>query len=166
MLFLICALGMVGSGVVLVASRQPVTAVIALISVFLLQSVLYVLLHAPFIAAIQVIVYTGAIMVLFIFVVMLLNLKERQTWETIGTRRRLMGILLGLGIVLILGLGVSQITLTTERIAEDLGSPQKVGKTLFDRYALPLEMVALLLLIAIVAVMEIFKKGVGGKTTP
>lgn len=165
-LFLLCALGMVGSGVILVVSRQPITAIIALISVFLFQAVLYVLLNAAFIAVVQVIVYTGAIMVLFIFVVMLLNLKERQTWETIGKTRRLIAILLGLGIGLVLGVGVSQMTLTQGRIVEDLGSPQELGQALFDRYALPLEMVALLLLIAIVAVMAMLKKGLPGKTTP
>lgn len=159
-LFLFCALGMISGGLALILNRNPITAILALILVFIIQAVLYVLLNAPFIAILQVIVYAGAIMVLFIFVVMLLNLRERPLWDQISKGRKMLATLVGLGLWLLL-LGVAtKLTITTKgSLPPDFGSPQRVGEVLFQQYLLPFELIALLLLIAIVAVMALLKRG-------
>lgn len=159
-LFLFCALGMISGGLALILNRNPITAILALILVFIIQAVLYVLLKAPFIAILQVIVYAGAIMVLFIFVVMLLNLRERPLWDKISKGRKMLATLVGLGLWLLL-LGVAtKLSITTKgSLPPDFGSPQRVGEVLFQRYLLPFELIALLLLIAIVAVMALLKRG-------
>lgn len=159
-LFLFCALGMISGGLALILNRNPITAILALILVFIIQAVLYVLLNAPFIAILQVIVYAGAIMVLFIFVVMLLNLRERPLWDQISKGRKMLATLVGLGLWLLL-LGVAtKLSITTKGpLPPDFGSPQRVGEVLFQQYLLPFELIALLLLIAIVAVMALLKRG-------
>ena len=86
-LFYIFAAISVLSALVVVAARSPVNSVIALIVCFLSIAGHYILLNAQFLAAVQVIVYTGAIMVLFLFVIMLLNLnKATETHKTLGAR--------------------------------------------------------------------------------
>src|SRR5277367_5040130 len=77
-MFFLCALVAVAGAVLLIAAREPIHSALALILVMMSLAVLYLLLGAPFIAAVQIIVYAGAIMVLFVFVIMLLNMGSEE----------------------------------------------------------------------------------------
>src|SRR3990172_4751074 len=88
-LFWMCAAVMVGASVLVVGQRNPMYSVLLLIVSFGALAGLYILLDAPFVAAIQIIIYAGAIMVLFLFVVMLLNVPTEE--PVTGAQARLLG---------------------------------------------------------------------------
>src|SRR5689334_20714627 len=76
--FWIFSIGMIGSGLGVILNRNPVASALCLVSTFIFLSALFVLLHAFFLAAVQILVYAGAVMVLFLFIIMLLDLKAEQ----------------------------------------------------------------------------------------
>ena len=148
-------------GVLVVAnpvSRNPVTSAMFLVLAIISMAGLFVLLHAFFLAAVQVLVYAGAVMVLFLFVIMLLDLKEEE-------RRKInkLGLVAGL-------ISVGAITLIfVKSLLESkpgggLSSPTTeggtipLGKILFTQYLLPFEIVSILLLVAMVGVILLSKK--------
>jgi NADH-quinone oxidoreductase subunit J len=148
-------------GVLVVAnpfSRNPVTSAMFLVLTIISMAGLFVLLHAFFLAAVQIIVYAGAVIVLFLFVIMLLNLKEEQQRKI-----KFFGLVAGLisvgAIVTILIMA-----LNTTRPGADLSAPQleggtaALGKLLFTQYVLPFEVVSILLLVAMVGVILLSKK--------
>jgi len=150
-LFLIFALLAVGSAVNLLWQRHPISSALSLIGVMGSLAVLYLLLGAEFIAAIQVIVYAGAIMVLFVFVIMLLNAGEEER-----TRRSLFARFLGLPLFVLL---LAQIVYVVYKpSAGDLpvqfggfiGGAREIGRALFRDYLLPFEVTSVLILVAIV----------------
>jgi NADH-quinone oxidoreductase subunit J len=148
-------------GVLVVAnpfSRNPVISAMFLVLTIISMAGLFVLLHAFFLAAVQVLVYAGAVMVLFLFVIMLLDLKEEE-------RRKIkrLGLIAGLtAIVAIVGIFVKSLLAT--RPGKDLPAPTAVGDTamlgklLFTNYLLPFEIISLLLLVAMVGVILLSKK--------
>jgi NADH-quinone oxidoreductase subunit J len=149
-----CALGVVGQ-------RNPLYSAISLIGVFLSLACLYVMLAAPFIAAVQVIVYAGAIMVLVVFVIMLLNVEQENV------RRSRIGFLLPAALVLagILIAEVAFILVAVDRegfspsgVASDVGSTNSIGSQLFTAYLLPFEITSILLLMAIVGAMTLARR--------
>ena len=118
---------------------------------------LFVLLNAFFLAAVQILVYAGAVMVLFLFVIMLLDLKEEE-------RRRLNRVALVLGGVSVLGLAgiliraLAGATGTAGSAAPVEGSTAALGRILFRNYLLPFEIVSVLLLVAVVGVILLSRK--------
>ena len=138
------------------AQKSPIASALYLIVSFASLAGLFVLLHAPFLAAVQVIVYAGAIMVLFLFVIMLLNLRQDLDTSMAHTARRLFGWLLG---VTLLALGWALVrrpwalgpsgSESPEAVAE-LGNTQILAKRLFTDYLFPFELTSLILLVAIV----------------
>jgi len=135
-------------------------------------AVLYVLLHAQFIAAIQIMVYAGAIMVLFIFVIMLLNLSKRD--EEAGEGKLFLqkpsAIILGIVLFVMIGVVTLKSVLqgtkgeyTPENI-NSIGNTQLVGKLLFTDYVFPFEIASILLFVAILGAIVLTKKGVLGKS--
>lgn len=90
-LFIITSLVALVSAILVVTQRKPVSSALFLVLAFFCLAVLYIMLGAEFIAVLQVIVYAGAIMVLFVFVVMLLNLRGKQSWDNTGSMRTLLG---------------------------------------------------------------------------
>jgi len=91
LMFFVCALLAVAGAVVLILAHEPIHSALALVLVMMALAVLYLLLGAPFIAAVQVIVYAGAVMVLFTFVVMLLNADREE--RTLGSHAaRIVGL--------------------------------------------------------------------------
>src|SRR6186997_3439678 len=102
--YLLAALA-VGASLLVIAQRNPIYSVLLLIASFGALSGLYVLLDAPFVAVIQIIVYAGAIMVLFLFVVMLLNAPHEETEHDLRVHPLLGAGPLGFGVVLALALG-------------------------------------------------------------
>ena len=152
-LTLLCALLVVGNPF----SRNPVTSAMFLVLTIASLAGLFVLLHAFFLAAVQVLVYAGAVMVLFLFVIMLLNLKEEE-------RRRVKVFWMVAGVLcvaVILGLfaaSLASVRLPGERNPTLEGATVPLGKLLFTQYLLPFEIVSILLLVAIVGVVLLSKK--------
>ena len=158
-LFLTFALLAVGCAVNLLLQRHPISSAISLIGVMGSLAVLYLLLGAEFIAAIQVIIYAGAIMVLFVFVIMLLNAGEEER-----TRRSLLARYLGpplLAVFLVLTAYVVYLQFASAPNVEFgafIGSPQSIGRALFRDYLLPFEVTSVLILVAIVGAVVLARK--------
>lgn len=139
-------------------SRSPVTSAMFLVLTIISMAGLFVLLHAFFLAAVQILVYAGAVIVLFLFVIMLLDLKEEQ-------RRKINGFGLMAGA---LSVGVVLLVLLTALFTSPAGGPQgtqalegstrSLGTMLFKQYVLPFELVSVLLLVAMVGVILLSKK--------
>jgi NADH-quinone oxidoreductase subunit J len=150
---LICALMLIGNPF----SRNPVTSAMFLVLTIASLAGLFVLLHAFFLAAVQVLVYAGAVMVLFLFVIMLLDLKAEE-------RRKVKKFGIGAGLICvgaILGILVACISRTQIDLQENPfleGGTVPLGNLLFREYLLPFEIVSLLLLVAMVGVVLLSKK--------
>jgi NADH-quinone oxidoreductase subunit J len=159
-LFYIFATMAVLSALMVVAnpfSRNPVTSAMFLVLTMASLAGLFVLLHAFFLAAVQILVYAGAVMVLFLFVIMLLDLQEEER-----RRIRLTGLIAGVVAVGTL-LAIFVMTLPESGLAEGIvptleGQTPALGRLLFERYLLPLEIVGVLLLVAMVGVILLSKK--------
>jgi NADH-quinone oxidoreductase subunit J len=121
---------------------------------------MYVMLDAHFIGAIQVIVYAGAIMVVFLFVIMLLNLGAPQLLRDREDPKRWLGLLLGFALFAIVAGQIfpSLLSHTNIGAVDGYGSPQAIGRTLFTQYVLPFEAVSILLLIGIVGSILLAKR--------
>jgi NADH-quinone oxidoreductase subunit J len=147
-------------GVLVVAnpfSRNPVTSAMFLVLTIISMAGLFVLLRAFFLAAVQVIVYAGAVMVLFLFVIMLLDLKEEQ-----HRKIKKFGIVAGLvsvgTIVAIFLKSLHATKLNAHPSPTTEGDTALLGKLLFSQYVLPFEVVSVLLLVAMVGVILLSKK--------
>ena len=153
MLFYLFAAVAVTASLLVIAQRNPIYSVLLLITSFGALSGLYVLLDAPFVAVTQIIVYAGAIMVLFLFVVMLLNAPVEAVEE-----RRLLGRgPLWLGTVLAVGLAGELVWALTRGGGESGAFPGKsvssvaaIGRLLFTEYAFQFEVTSVLILVAMV----------------
>ena len=161
-LFILFAGLAIGCAVAMVAQRNPLYSAISLIGVFISLAALYVMLAAPFIAAVQVIVYTGAIMVLFIFVIMLLNVEDapRQPVRLsylLPVAVVLAGILFAQAAFVIYFVGATPHTLE-DATASNVGLSQSIGVGLMTEYLLPLEIVGVLLLMAIIGAMTLARR--------
>lgn len=139
-------------------SRNPVTSAMFLVLTIISMSGLFVLLHAFFLAAVQIIVYAGAVMVLFVFVIMLLDLKEEQRRKI-----KLFGFVAGLlavgGILSAFVKSTAAVKASADEANLQLeGDTQSLGHLLFTRYTLPFEIVSVLLLVAMIGVILLSKK--------
>lgn len=157
-LFIVIALAAIGSALMVVAGKNPAYSVLFLVTTFFCLAVLYVLLGAPFLAALQVIVYAGAIMVLFLFVVMLLNLRDKQDWDITGSLRRWLGFATAGGILLVTLTAVRTTATREAALNSEIGSPASVGTALFTNYLLPFEVASVLLLVAIIGAVAMLKR--------
>ena len=146
-------------GVLVIAnpfSRNPVTSAMFLVLTIISMSGLFLLLHAFFLAAVQILVYAGAVMVLFLFVIMLLDLKEEQ-------RRKIKFFGLAAGLVSV-GIVASIFIKALATVKPGVDSPKlegetyPLGKLLFTNYTLPFEIVSVLLLVAMIGVILLSKK--------
>ena len=151
-----CALGVI-------FHRNPVHCALLLVGVLLSLSGLFVLLHAQFIAALQVIVYAGAIMVLFLFVVMLLNVKGESPLLTPGAAKGF-GFLFALLVFVellwtVLTPGREPGALPPEGpLPKEFGSPAAIGQTLYTVWLLPFEITSILLLVAVIGAVVLAKR--------
>jgi len=143
-------------------SRNPVTSAMFLVLTIISMSGLFVLLQAYFLAAVQILVYAGAVIVLFLFVIMLMDVKEEE-------RRRLHKFGTFLGIAAIAGLaGIMINTVRLSGIGESLvksgeGETDSLGKLLFTSYVLPFEIISVLLLVAMVGCILLSKRVEGAE---
>ena len=150
-----------------VAARNPINSALSLIVTFLSLSGIYVMLNAHFLAVVQVLVYAGAIMVLFLFVIMLLNLREEDLGEARLNFFKVLGSIIGLGLlaklVHLFTTGPNpvpgpQTQLIQANISPEWGGLREVGTLLFTDYLLAFEVVSILLLAAMVGALLISKK--------
>jgi NADH-quinone oxidoreductase subunit J len=138
-------------------SRSPVTSAMFLVLTIVSLAGLFVLLHAFFLAAVQVLVYAGAVMVLFLFVIMLLDLKveERRKIKALG----IVGGVVSVGAILAIFLSsLLHAPLGASESPTLEGGTVRLAKLLFTEYLLPFEIVSMLLLVAMVGVVLLSKK--------
>jgi NADH-quinone oxidoreductase subunit J len=140
--------------------NNAIRSAMCLVLNFLLLAILYFTLNAEMLGVTQVAVYTGAIMVLFLFVIMLLNLGAPQLLTEKQDPKRLSGLLLG---VVLFGLVASQLIPAFKNVVkpnalDNFGGPHAIGRTLFSSYAYPLEAVSVLLLIGLVGSILLAKR--------
>jgi len=165
-LFYIFAVMTLACGLLVVAnpfSRNPVTSAMFLVLCIVSLAGLFVLLHAFFLAAVQILVYAGAVMVLFLFVIMLLDLKEEER-----RKHKLVALVAGLtavaGLAGILGRTIYASAPGRGLAGQAEGGPVELGRLLFNYqqgspgFLLPFEMVSLVLLVAMIGVILISKK--------
>jgi NADH-quinone oxidoreductase subunit J len=163
-LFFVLALVAIATALGMLLSRNAVYSALFLVLNFGSVAVFYLLLNAPFIALAQVTVYAGAIMVLFLFVIMLLGTESLQPSKVLPWQRPLA---LGLAGILIVEAGTLLLVRggaagAIAQPVESFGSPQAVGEVLFSTYLLPFEVTSVLLLVAIVgAIVLTQRKGEG-----
>jgi NADH-quinone oxidoreductase subunit J len=143
-------------GALVILNRNPVNSAMFLVLSIISMAALFVLLHAFFLAAVQVLVYAGAVIVLFLFVIMLLDLKEEQR-RKIKAFGAATGILSVLAIVFVFWRSLAQTTLTSATVMTE-GGTLDLGRLLFTNYALPFEILSVLLLVAMVGVILLSKK--------
>ena len=150
----------IGMSLVMITSKKAVTSAVALIVVMFCLAGLFAMQSAHLIAALQVLVYAGAIMVLFLFVIMLLNLKEKdgllvghQSWLQLG------GVIIFSSILapMIALYDLSAVANKNFETPEDFGTTAGVGKILYTDYILPFEIASVLLLVALVGAVVLTK---------
>jgi len=159
-LFVIFALISVAGAVNLLAQRHPINSALSLVVVMGSLAMIYLLLGAEFVAAIQVIVYAGAIMVLFVFVIMLLNAGAEE--RTRGSR---IALLLGVPGVLVLGCLVGWTMISNSRqlggvsiSPTNFGQTSNIARLLFRDFLLPFEITSVLILIAIMGAVVLGRR--------
>jgi NADH-quinone oxidoreductase subunit J len=158
---LFATLAVVAAGGVIV-SRNPVYAAMNLVAAFFFLAGIYVLLVAHLVAFMQILVYAGAVMVLFLFVIMLLSIGDEHLVKERTKPMQLVGVLFGaVGLAAVLGAAITE---AGERIGDmppvnaTFGTVKAVGSVLFTDYLLPFEATSLLLLVAIVGAVVVAKE--------
>ena len=152
LLFYIAALIAVGSAVLVVLNKNAVYSAIFLVLCFFSLAMIYLLLEAYFLAVLEIFIYAGAIMVLFLFVIMLLNLGREQALPHFMKFQRASSVML----VILFFFGVSLIMLEgSEELHQPIikfsaGSVYALGEALFTKFLLPFEVASLLLLVALI----------------
>src|SRR3954469_24844445 len=154
-----------GFAILVVTTKDTVHSVLYLVLDFLFVAALYVLLGAPFLAAIQVLVYAGGIVVLYLFVVMLVNLKRPPEAHQDPHRRSRLGfglaaaVLLELGVIAGYGAAVPPPTPIAAQAAIPVsGNTEQVGWLLYTSYLIPFEIASMLLLVAMIGAIVLAKR--------
>jgi len=157
-LFVLLSLTCIGSILGMILSKNQAHSALYLILAFVCTGGLFGLMNAPFIAVVQIIIYAGAIMVLFIFVIMMIDIRkglspERKKWILYPS--------LGIGLILIIELIVilnNALGPSKARAVESIGSPKTLGKILFTKYLYPFEITSILIIAALVGALVLVKK--------
>jgi NADH-quinone oxidoreductase subunit J len=155
--FLVLAAGTLGLAIFTITRRNAVTAVVGLVGSFFCLAGIYVLLYAHFLAVMQILVYAGAIMVLFVFVIMMLGREESEPWAL----RSLFTKVVGVAALFLIGYVVLRLIPTPALGAkggappESFGTVRAFGDVLFREYLFPFEAVSLLLLLAVIGAIVI-----------
>lgn len=152
------------SSLIMIFRKNPVHSALFLVLAFFCLAGVYLLLNAQFIAAVQVIVYAGAIMVLFLFVIMLLNLEQEVASQGGHGLQKLSAVVLAAVLAVSLGSIMraqvftgEQGTYTLEKVSA-LGNSEVIGRLLFTDFLLPFEITSILLLAAIIGAIILAKK--------
>lgn len=158
--FVILGLVAVASALGMLFSKNAVYAAIYLILNFATVAIFYLVLGGAFIAVTQVAVYAGAIMVLFLFVIMLLGAEKLGQSETLAWQKPLallLGLVLAVEALYVLVFQAQQVV-PAEALPEGFGSPASIGLELFQRYLLPFEITSVLLLVAMVGAIVLTRQ--------
>lgn len=162
-LFIILAFTAVGCSVMVISQKSAVSSALFLIATMVSLAILFLLLNSPFLAVIQIIVYAGAIMVLFLFVIMLLNLRKDEFGPEKRKLQRFFGMLFAflllIGIATIMELGFSGAK-SPPGAAEAMApvGVEPLAHLLYTKYLLPFELASVLLLVAIVGAIVMSKR--------
>jgi NADH-quinone oxidoreductase subunit J len=166
-LFIVLAAGAVITALMVILQRNPVASAIFLIMTLFCVAGVYLLLNAQFIAVIQVLVYAGAIMVLFLFVIMLLNLEKEKKQVARHRLQKFFGVILGIALLAQIGVIFNAVFLQGTpgnyppgKVAA-LGNTEVVARLLFTDYLLPFEITSVLLLVAIIGAVVLAKRQIG-----
>lgn len=166
LVFYVFAVGAISSALVVVTSRHPVKAILFLVLTFVASAGLWILLHAEFLALILVVVYVGAVMTLFLFVVMMLNLEPGQLRAHLVSYYPL-GILLVLFMLAILTVlvgpqyfGLDQVSMPAHHPPQH-SNVYQLGYTLYTQFLYPFELAGVILLVAMVAAIALAFTGQG-----
>jgi len=159
--FVFAAIAVVGAFLLIVA-QEPIHSALALVLVMISLAVLYLMLGAEFIAAVQVIVYAGAIMVLFVFVIMLLNAgaEERTDWSKMAKYAGLPlgGVLLLEFVYWMLHSAIGKEIANGSLASTTSVSTEEMSRMLFNQYVFPFEATSILILIAILGALVLAKR--------
>jgi NADH-quinone oxidoreductase subunit J len=143
-----------------ITRKNPVHSALALIFTLLALAGLYLMLYAPFVAGVQIILYAGGIMVLFLFVIMLVNLEKAELEERFNKHWQVgtaLGLLLGGLLLFVYKRGMSIFPSTVQSLPE-ADNTQQIGLYLYRNYMMPFEVASLLLLVAIVGAVVMAKR--------
>ncbi len=161
-LFLVLSLAAIASALGMVLSRNAVYSALYLVLNFITVAVFYLLLGAPFIAMAQVTIYAGAIMVLFLFVIMLLGAENLPASKVLPWQRPLAiglsGLLFAEAAYLLISKARPSGSILPDAAANTVDNLQQLGLVLFNEYLLPFEVVSILLLVAMVGAIILTKK--------
>jgi NADH-quinone oxidoreductase subunit J len=162
--FILLAVVTTITAILVIVQRNPVASAIYLIITLFCLAGIYLLLSAQFIAVIQVLVYAGAIMVLFLFVIMLLNLEKEKKIITRHRLQKVLGVFLGVILLAQIGMIFNSVLLEggkgnfpPEKVAA-IGNTEVVARLLFTDFLLPFEITSVLLLVAIIGAIVLAKK--------
>jgi len=158
-LFYLLSAIMVISALMVVSTRSPINSVLSLIVCFIAMAGHYILLNAQFLAVVHLIVYTGAIMVLFLFVIMLLNLNK-VTIPTKTSVTRISAVITG-GLFFLVMVAATRLTFEIHPrypFTNQIGLVSEVGKTLFKEFLLPFEVSSVLFISAMIGAVMFGKK--------
>lgn len=157
-IFFVFAVTAIGAAIAMIFQRNPVYSCLWLVTAFFALAGLYVLLGSPFIAAIQIIVYAGAIMVLFLFVIMLLNLASEERERP--KRPKFLPFAVALGVMLLLELGWLFKHAPAAALPPFGGETtvEEIGTKLFTDYLYPFELSSVLILAAIIGAVMLAKR--------
>ncbi|MCC2640882.1 MAG: nuoJ [Nitrospira sp.] len=149
------------TSLLVVALRNPVYSALALLIMFFHVAGLYITLHAEFLAAVQIIVYAGAILVLYLFVVMLLNVKAEERYHNqLPVAGFLAVTLLTEAILLIIQSRSASSPAVTANPASVTGNTETIGEVLYSTYLFPFEVASLILLVAMIGAIILAKKDI------
>ena len=149
--FAIVAAITVGAGLLVVTQRNPIYSAISMLACFLGLAVIYLRLEAPFLAALHVLVYTGAILVLFLFVIMMLNLKPDELGVEYPIKTRLLIAAMCGGLFAVIALPLLQDGRKIDQAAAPAGygGVEAVGTSMFGEYAFAFELMSVLIMVAV-----------------
>jgi NADH-quinone oxidoreductase subunit J len=160
--FIPAAILAVGGAIGVITARQPVHSAVALLVVLVALAVTYVLLAAQFIAALQVIIYAGAIVVLFLFVIMLLQFRSAEGPTTKLPRQNAIALAFAACYLAVLLSAVVSAAGPLSMVPEGFGTAENVAGVLYTTYLLPFELAAIILLIGIVAAVVLGQRQPSG----
>ena len=157
--FFVFAVPLVVTAAGVVVARSPMYAAMSLVAAFFCMAGIYVLLAAHLIAFLQVLVYAGAVMVLFLFVIMLLSLGNEHLERERQKAMQVLGALGAIALVSLVAVATREVAgAELARLPGDFGTVKAVGRVLFTQYLLPFEATSLLLLVAIVGAVVVAKE--------
>ncbi len=156
--FLYFAAVIVLTSILVVALRNPVYSALSLLIMFFHVAGLYVTLHAEFLAAVQIIVYAGAILVLYLFVVMLLDVKRDERYHVQAPAAAFLGLVLLTEVVLLASQRTYQAAPAGLPAADQAGNTETIGEVLYSTYLFPFEVASLILLVAMIGAIILSKK--------